>query len=104
MKIELKANLEPTLFKSVSRIAEYYVRASKYIHRLCNDNNQELIYRRFVTKLPENFKENPNDFFILKIGSYNLEDHSLKQIYKNIEVECHIDDNGRIISVYTTQK
>lgn len=99
-KIKLLEKDEPRLYRSLVRIAEYYVRASKYISRFLNDENKETIYKRFVTKLPENVQKDPGTYLVLRIGKYNLEDPALKEIYKDVEAECHIDEKGKILAVY----
>jgi predicted MPP superfamily phosphohydrolase len=99
-KIKLLQKDEPKLYRSLVRIAEYYVRASKYISRFLNDENKETIYKRFVTKLPENVQKDLGTYLVLRIGKYNLEDSAFKEIYKDVETECHIDEKGKILAVY----
>lgn len=98
-KIKLLEKDEPRLYKSLIRIAEYYVRASRYINRLLKENTEEIIYKKETTNLPEKFKKK-NDFLVLKVGTYNLESLPLKDIYKNVYVECHINGVGKVLDVY----
>jgi len=103
---------EPKIFKSLKRIAEYYLRASKYITRYMKDYTEEVIYKRYTTKLPDSFKSEPNDFLVLRVGKYDFKnkklwcgpngvpDPVLKKMYTNIEVECHIDQKGNVLAVY----
>jgi exosome complex RNA-binding protein Rrp42 (RNase PH superfamily) len=99
-KIKLLERNEPRLYRSLVRIADYYVRTSKYISRYLNDENKEVVYKRFVTKLPENVQRDPGTYLVLRIGKYSLEDPTLKETYKDVEAECHIDETGKILAVY----
>jgi hypothetical protein len=99
-KIRLLEKDEPKLYRSLVRIAEYYIRASRYISRFLNDENKETIYKRFVTKLSDNVQKDPGTYLVLKVGKYNLENPALKETYKDVEAECHIDEKGKILAVY----
>lgn len=99
-KIKLLEKDEPRLYKSLIRIAEYYIRTSKYISRFLNDENKETIYKRFVTKLSDNVHKDPGTYLVLRVGKYNLETPAFKGTYKNIDAECHIDEKGKILAVY----
>ena len=90
---KLTEEKEPKIFKSVRRIAEYYSRALRYISNYRKDWNKELIYRKEVTKLPDDYKMDENDFIVLKVGKYKLEKSEL-------DVECHIDMRGKVLDIY----
>ena len=105
-----KIEEEEKVLKSIARIAEYYVRAAKYISRYLRDYTEEIVYKKNTTKLPDSFK-NEEDFIVLNIGKYDSQnsklwqrpdgsfDPILKQKYCNITFECHIDINGNVLSV-----
>jgi hypothetical protein len=99
-KIKLLEKNEPRLFRSLVRIVGYYIRASKYIQRYLKDHTEEIVYRRFITKLPDSFKTEENDYLVLKIGKYCFENPNLKNKYIDANVECHIDENGKILAIY----
>jgi hypothetical protein len=92
---------EPKIFKSLQRIAEYYIRASKYITRYAIDYTEEIIYKKNVVKLPKEFRIKSNEFAVLKIGKYELQKKECFESLPNLlELQCHIDDRGNILSVY----
>lgn len=99
-KIKLTEQSEPRLFKSLVRIAEYYIRASKYIPRYMRDYTEEVVYKRSTTKLPDSSKTEKDDYLVLKVGKYRFENPTLKIKYMDVEVECHIDESGKILAVY----
>ncbi len=104
---------EPKIFKSVKRIAEYYLRASRYISRYKKDFCDEIIYTKSVAKLPHSYDKGENAFVILNIGKYDLQNSEhwthpvsgevnkeLKKLYSNLSLECHIDLCGNILAIY----
>ena len=111
-KKQLIPQEEPKIFRSVPRIAEYYVRASKYITRYLKDNSEEIIYKKTTVKLPDSFKSK-NDYVVLKIKKYDLQNAKLwgsgenyldiKKTYTNREIECHIGEKGEVNSVYLVE-
>jgi len=97
---KLEERKESKIFKSVRRIAEYYIRASKYITRLQKDFNQEFIYKKEVMKLPDTYKMDKNTFVVLNVGKYELQDPEMRDVNFEVKVECHIDEGGRILGAY----
>jgi hypothetical protein len=94
---ELKRHIEPKIFKSVDRVAEYYVRASKYITRYLNDYTEEVVYKKKTTKLPDEYKIFAEDHLVLKVGKYDLQE--TKDLF-GLYLECHIDEKGKVLSIY----
>lgn len=111
-RMKITAENEPKIYKSLVRIAEYYIRASKYITRYMKEYTEEIVYKRCTIKLPDRFRSEKNDYIVLRVGKYCLEnqkwwsgsngqpDPLLKQMYMNIELECHIDNEGKVLAVY----
>jgi BarA-like signal transduction histidine kinase len=99
-KIKLLEKDEPRLFRSLARIAEYYIRASKYIQRYLRDYTEEIVYKRSTIKLPDSFKTEKNDYLVLNVGKYCFENPTLKNKYLDVGVECHVDEKGKILAVY----
>ncbi len=107
---KLSEEKEPKIFRSVRRLAEYYVRASSYILKFKQDFCKETIYRKEVIKLPDTYKLDKQEYIVLKIGKYSLEDSSwwnenelaanLSPMYSNLFLECHIDELGNVMSIY----
>jgi len=103
---------EPKIFKSVARIATYFAKGYKFMQSLQKDFEKNLIYRREVMRLSDDYKLQEETKHVLKIENYTLqnsdwwkaldggEDYDLKQTYSNLNIECHIGDKGEIIAIY----
>jgi hypothetical protein len=108
---------EPKIFRSVDRIAAYHVSSSKFIASLRKDFEEKIIYRKKVIKLSNDYKMFEEDYVVLKIGKYDLQNSnwwtsavdgkkdmfSKQYDYSNLDLECHIDQQGKIISIFMVQ-
>ena len=100
-RYKLSADKEPTIFKSVARIAEYYIRASKYIKRYMIDFTEEIVYKKNTVKIPDSYSTSEDDYLILTISEYNLQEPIEKNIpCSKLKLECHIDKNGTVLGIY----
>ena len=97
--------LEPKVFKSLKRVAEYFVRASKYIVRYQKEFNEDIIYKKNVLTLPLDHKLNEGATFVIKVGRYDLDwgrknNPDEEKLFTNLNVECNINSEGKILAAY----
>ena len=97
-KHRLNETEEPKIFKSLRRVAEYYIRASKYITRYTNDYTEEIIYKKNIRKLPDVFKLEKNELVVLLVGKYQLQS-KIDSLPDQLTLECHIGKEGEIFAV-----
>ncbi len=110
--IQIYKEDEPKIFKSIARIVEYFLRASRYIKRYEIINNTDVIYRKEVTTLPPT----QNNLKVLQVGNYDLQNKNLwtqnkienlsleKEKYLNVKLEVRISKEGEIKEVYLIPK